>query len=68
MTGVVVRLFVSKGFGFVRDEQGYTRFIHANDFTHRWEYDLLHEGKVVQFTPVETDKGLKGIEVTLAQA
>ena len=68
MTGVVSRMFLSKGFGFVRDENGHTRFMHANDFVRVYEFDTLREGQTVNFTPVEVDTGLRAIEVTLVNS
>jgi len=59
MTGVVVRILFTKGYGFIRDEQDVKRFFNANDLVVKAEFENLREGMSVEFTPAEgpRDKG-----------
>lgn len=58
MTGIVIRIERDKGFGFIRDEQGISRFFHAKDL-YGSDFDLLQTGECVQFEPSseESHKG-----------
>lgn len=60
MNGVVIAVLISKGFGFVRDEDGFNRFCHVKDISYRGKpFELMHEGQQVTFDPVNkppTDK------------
>lgn len=67
MTGVVVRIFITKGYGFIRDEQDVKRFFNANDMVVKSDFDNIREGINVEFMPAEgpPDKGngLRAVEV-----
>jgi cold shock CspA family protein len=56
--GVVARLFYNKGFGFIRDEEGYLRFFHAQWTVGNTMFDFLREGQAVTFTPVKVESDL----------
>lgn len=70
VTGVVIRVFPNKGYGFVRDiNSSLTRFFHVNDFVDPIEFDQIHEGLKLQYKPMKENgsrghNGLKAIEVT----
>ena len=68
MRGTVIRLLPNKGFGFVRDEDGRTRFIHAKNFIIPGTFDLLIEGNILEFDPVSDGHGgdgLRGVNIKL---
>lgn len=54
--GIVTKLLPSKGFGFLRGDDGQSRFIPAASSP---KFDELREGKSVTFVPVfeKTGKG-----------
>ena len=52
MTGVVTRVFLTKGYAFLRgDEDGLTRFFNANDLAHIADWDTVREGLPTDFEP-----------------
>lgn len=53
MVGTVIRVLINKGYGFVRDEEGFSRLIHVNEFVNRMEFETLREGQAVEFEPVD---------------
>jgi len=66
--GTIIRIWPTKGFAHVRDEEGMTRFAHCRDFKPLRSFDTAHEGMAVEFKPIdepETPKhnGLKAVEV-----
>lgn len=66
MRGVVTKVILSRGFGFIRDAAGMSRFFHKRAVVDPRAFDLMHEGQLVQFTPDDTgdkDNGLKALDV-----
>jgi len=57
MRGTVIRLIPNKGYGFVRDQQGRTRFFHAKAFTNSGDFDLVMEGFKLEFDPTAHEDG-----------
>lgn len=57
MRGTVIRLLPNKGYGFVRDQEGRTRFFHAKAFINSSDFDLVMEGFVLEFEPAVNDDG-----------
>lgn len=53
-TGVITRIFVSKGYAFLRGNDGYTRFFNAVDLKAIADWDRLREGMSLSFTPFGT--------------
>lgn len=51
MTGTIRRLIHAKGYGFVEDEKGDERFLHAKDLKHTHEFLALREGDQIEFEP-----------------
>lgn len=70
MTGTVIRVLLNRGFGFIRGEDGLSRFVHATDVQPPEAFDRLHEGQRVEFIPAEGphDKGnsLRATQVTVS--
>ena len=52
MTGKITRLLHAKGYGFVEDEQGDVRFLHATNMKHEEDFIKLRQGQAVTFEPV----------------
>ena len=59
MIGTVIRVFLDKGFGFIRGEDGRSRFIHASDLRKGEQWDLIKLNTHVEFDPDISDKGNK---------
>jgi cold shock CspA family protein len=57
MTGRVYRVVRDKGFAFLRDEDGCSRFIMAKNFVDPTQFDHLSEGATVEFEPVSEGGG-----------
>jgi cold shock CspA family protein len=58
MEGVITRLVIEKGFGFVRGSaDGRERFFHRSAMPPGFAFDLLHEGAVVRFEEEPSDRG-----------
>lgn len=60
MKGTITRMLPNKGYGFVRGEDGLSRFMHASVVVPRAAFDTLREGQSVEFDPSEEgplDKG-----------
>lgn len=68
MTGVISRIFLTRGFGFIKGEDGEDRFFHIDKVKGEWEG--LRQGMVVDFTPVETGHGgnkLRAVDVVVKE-
>jgi len=68
MRGTVIRILLNKGYGFVRGEDGISRFMHSGYVIPKVDFDKMYEGQSVEFTPDESgppDKGngLRAINV-----
>lgn len=51
MTGTVTKVLLNKGFAFVRDMQGMSRFVSVRDVVPVSAFDTMHEGQKVTFEP-----------------
>lgn len=51
MTGTITRILHAKGFGFIQDEAGEERFLHARDLYHSHDFLSLREGDQLEFEP-----------------
>jgi cold shock CspA family protein len=56
MKGVVTRVLHGKGYGFIKGDDGLSRFFNAEHVA-AGEFDLLREGKGVEFLPVDGEPG-----------
>lgn len=72
MVGVVTRVMLNNGYGFIRGlDDKLPRFFNIRDVQPSSDFDTMHEGQRVTFTPtgvLNTDpsaknNGLKAIEV-----
>lgn len=71
MTGVVTKVILSKGYGFIRDSEGMSRFFHQRAVVDPMLFDRLHEGLHVRFIPTqdgEKDNRLRAVNVELVNA
>lgn len=60
MKGTIIRVFLNKGYGFVRGEDGISRFMHAKEVHPPEAFDTMREGQAVEFTPVVDEHIGKG--------
>ncbi len=57
MTGTITRLIHLRGYGFICDEQGNSRFLHATDLVDAALWPALREGQLVKFEPTVRKQG-----------
>src|SRR5690625_4245970 len=62
MRGRVLKYFQDKGYGFIKDENGDSRFFHITKVKDVTE---ILEGTLVNFKPEETKKGLSCVDITV---
>lgn len=62
MTGVVKRLVIEKGFGFIRTPDGVERFFHRSAVVDD-QFDDLREGQSVSFEEESSQKGPRASHV-----
>ena len=55
----------SKGYGFIKRDEGEDIFVHFQDIQDTGGYRTLNEGDRVQFEVAEGQKGPKATEVTI---
>lgn len=63
-TGAVKWFNPEKGYGFITTDKGSDLFIHYSSIDGSG-YRTLSEGQKVEFSVIETDKGLQADKVTL---
>lgn len=66
MKGYIYRIEKDRGFAFIRDEQGQSRFAHASQFMSLAEFDKIGERQAVEFTPDDSaakGNGLRAMQV-----
>lgn len=63
MIGKVKWFNNEKGYGFIEYKQDEDIFVHYSTINHDG-YKTLSEGQFVEFTLLETNKGLQAIDVT----
>jgi len=64
MTGVVTNLNRKKGYGFIKDSEGHSRFFHARDLVNidfAELQDPAPEGNPVEFEPLSGGAGGNGL-------
>lgn len=57
MKGVILRILPNRGYGFIRGEDGPSRFFHATTVEPIEMFDFMHEGQQVEFEPTEGGHG-----------
>lgn len=71
MTGTITRVFLPRGFAFVRGEDGQDYFFQADELHNMpWEGSSVREGATVRFTPTIDEKrkgssNLRAAEVSI---
>jgi cold shock CspA family protein len=60
MKGRVTKYFEEKGYGFIEDENGESRFFH---FSNVKGMDRLHTGSSVEFSPNQNNRGLICLDI-----
>lgn len=59
MIGTIIRLLPNRGYGFVRGDDGFTRFFSVKEVSRAIDFDRMREGSAVRFTPIKGNKGNK---------
>lgn len=75
MMGVIITVIRDKGFCFIRGKDGLSRFGHVRDFISPTDFDLLHDGQVVEFSPMDLNQtgeiirgnGLRAVRIKAIQ-
>lgn len=63
MTGTITAIKREKGFGFIKDSEGASRFFHANHLEDA-DFKDLQEGQTVEFEPyIEEGKGARARQI-----
>lgn len=75
MRGVIKRVFLTRGFGFLQGEDGIERFMHIDDLTVREEWESMRSGTPVMFiSQITADpasvkgNGLRAVQVKITAA
>lgn len=63
MTGYITRMLHDKGYGFLRGEDGVSRFFHASACKTSKEFDLLRERQPVVFEPTVVKQRPRALNV-----
>lgn len=66
MKGVIIRVLPNRGFGFIRDSDGRSRFMHAQQVKPAGTFDMLREGMSVDFLPADGGPkadGLRALDI-----
>jgi CspA family cold shock protein len=62
MTGKITRIFLTRGFGFLKGEDGIERFVHISE-VRPGSWEKLRAGLDVEFEPGEGKKGPRAFKV-----
>jgi len=65
MTGTIKRINRDRGFAFVTRPHETDIFLHVSGLADRSQFDTLQEGQLVEFEPVESEKGWRATNVRL---
>lgn len=66
VNGIVKWFDPKKGFGFVINEKGQDVFVHYTSINSEG-FRCLREGQIVEYEPLESDKGLQGHKVRILE-
>ena len=66
MTGMIKKVAMDRGFGFIQAEDGKDYFFHQSELGGSVTFAGLKEGQHVTFEPQPSDKGPRAIELKLA--
>lgn len=67
MKGTITRVFLPRGFGFVRGDDGLDYFLQANALDIEWDGRIVREGTRVEFVPAGNGAGGNGLRATEAR-
>lgn len=68
MTGTVTRVFLPRGFAFIRGEDGLDYFFQAKELAiGQWDGLVIHEGTYVSFEPTNDGPKGNGLRATQVQ-
>ncbi len=65
MRGRIIKFDTEKGFGFIKDASGISRFFHISDLVDLNEVKI---GAIVEFDPTTNDKGERASQVKIVSA
>jgi len=57
MNGIITRVFLTRGFGFLRGNDGVERFVHVSTVRGDIPWEQFKTGMKVDFDPVDGKKG-----------
>ena len=66
MNGMIARVVVEKGFGFIKGDDDQEYFMHRTAIRDGSIFEQLREGQPVIFDATQGDKGLRAENVRLA--
>ncbi len=66
MKGRVKNFNNKKGYGFIKTEEGKDLFFHYSDIIMEG-YKTVSAGQIVEFEVIETDKGLRAINIKVIE-
>ena len=67
MRGTVDKFFPTKGYGFIKDANGESFFVHYTDIESKAQFRKLEDGQEVEFEVQPTDKGEKAVKVKILE-
>jgi cold shock CspA family protein len=63
VTGIITRVFKTRGFAFSGEY-----FVHIDDFLAKEDWDIMREGRQIEFEPTMTSKGkLRALKVRIVK-
>lgn len=65
MKGTITRLIPNQGFGFVRGEDGQSRFFHVRQMERSRDFDTLREGQTLEFDTIEAQEGPRCVNIKI---
>jgi cold shock CspA family protein len=63
MKGVIFKLVLNRGFGFIRGDNGVAYFFHAREVIPTFAFDIMREGMAVEFISDICEKGPRAEKV-----
>lgn len=66
-TGIIIKTFRSRGFGYILDEEGKEIYFHAAG-TVKPKFEKLREGNAVKYYLAESSRGVRAIGVVATRA
>lgn len=60
MNGVITRVLTSRGYGFIKGDDGISRWFHATSVMPAHAFDTMREGQPVEFDSIKVSEGTEG--------